>query len=118
RLFLIRLLATLVPGTQVWLVVDDTLCHKRGAKVAFGGIFLDAVLSTKRHKVFRFGNNWVMLGIVVELACRPNRFFCLPITWRVYEKQGTKTKQEHRTKNQLAVAMIVLVAGWFPARDF
>ena len=27
--------------------VDDTLCHKRGAKVAFGGIFLDAVLSSK-----------------------------------------------------------------------
>src|SRR2546427_1888267 len=39
RLLLIRILATLVPGTRVWLVVDDTLCHKRGAKVAFGGIF-------------------------------------------------------------------------------
>ena len=40
RLLLIRLLASMVPGTRVWLVVDDTLCHKRGAKVAFGGIFL------------------------------------------------------------------------------
>ncbi len=43
----------LIPGGVVWLVVDDTLCHKRGAKVAFGGIFLDAVLSsgTDRLKV-------------------------------------------------------------------
>src|SRR5512144_2029321 len=28
-------LAHLVPGGVVWVVVDDTLCHKRGAKVAF-----------------------------------------------------------------------------------
>ena len=118
RLLAVEILASLVPGTKVWLVVDDTLCHKRGAKVAFGGIFLDAVLSSKRHKVFRFGNHWVMMGIVVELACRPNRYFCLPIAWRVYEKKGTKTKQEHQTKNQLAAEMIVMVAGWFPGHEF
>jgi hypothetical protein len=118
RLLAVEILASLVPGTKVWLVVDDTLCHKRGGKVAFGGIFLDAVLSTKKHKVFRFGNNWVMLGIVVELACRPNRFFCLPIAWKVYEKKGAKTKQEHRTKCQLAAELIVMVAGWFPGREF
>ena len=105
RLLAVEILASLVPGTTIWLVVDDTLCHKRGAKVAFGGIFLDAVLSSKKHKVFRYGNNWVMMGIVVELACRPNRFFCLPIAWRVYEKKGTKTKQEHQTKPQLAAAL-------------
>src|ERR1039457_2692873 len=118
RLLMVEILASLVPGTKVWLVVDDTLCHKRGAKVAFGGIFLDAVLSSKKHKVFRFGNNWVMMGIVVELAIRPNRYFCLPIAWRVYEKKGTKTKQEHRTKCQLAAEMIVMFAGWFPTREF
>jgi hypothetical protein len=118
RLLLVQILASLVPGTRVWLVVDDTVCHKRGAKVAFGGIFLDAVLSTKKHKVFRFGNNWVMLGIVVELPLRPNRYFCLPILWRVYQKKGSKSKQEHRTKSQLAAAMIETVAGWFPARQF
>ncbi len=118
RLLLVQVLASMVPGTRVWLVVDDTLCHKRGAKVAFGGIFLDAVLSTKKHKVFRFGNNWVMLGIVVELPCRPNRYFCLPMLWRIYEKKGTKSKQEHRTKSQLAAAMIQIVAEWFAERQF
>lgn len=64
RLLLLRILG-LLPGVRIWAVVDDTLAHKRGAKVAFGGIFLDVVLSTKKHKVFRFGNNWVMLGLVV-----------------------------------------------------
>ena len=118
RLLLIQILARLVPGTRVWLVVDDTLCHKRGAKVAFGGIFLDAVLSSKRHKVFRFGNNWVMVGVVVELDLRPTRYFCLPILWRVYAKRGTKSKKEHRTKSQLAAEMIAVVAGWFPQQRF
>jgi hypothetical protein len=118
RLLLLQILAALVPGVRVWVVVDDTLCHKRGAKVAFGGIFLDAVLSTKRHKVFRFGNNWVMLGVVVELPFRPTRYFCLPILWRVYEKRGTKTKKDHRTKSMLAAEMVKLLAEWFPDRKF
>jgi len=115
RLLLLRVLA-LVPGVRLWVVVDDTLAHKRGAKVAFGGIFLDAVLSTKKHKVFRFGNNGVVLGVVVELPFRRNRYFCLSILWRVYEKQGSKPKAEHRTKNHLAAAMVAVLAGWLPER--
>ena len=61
------ILTHLVPGGVVWVAVDDTLCHKRGAKVAFGGIFLDAVLSSKKHKTFRFGLNWVVLGLAVPM---------------------------------------------------
>jgi hypothetical protein len=118
RLLLLKILAALVPGVRVWVVVDDTLCHKRGAKVAFGGIFLDAVLSTKRHKVFRFGNNWVMLGVVVELPFRPTRYFCLPVLWRVYEKRGTKAKKDHRTKSMLAADLVKVLAEWLPSRKF
>jgi DDE superfamily endonuclease len=68
------ILAHLIPGGVVWIVVDDTLCHKRGAKVAFGGIFLDAVLSSKRHKTLRFGLNWVVLGIAVPIPFRTDRY--------------------------------------------
>ena len=82
------ILTHLIPGGVVWVVVDDTLCHKRGAKVAFGGIFLDAVLSSKRHKTFRFGLNWVVLGIAVPIPLRPDRYFCLPVLWRLYRKKG------------------------------
>jgi DDE superfamily endonuclease len=116
RLLLLRVLA-LAPGVRLWVVIDDTLAHKRGAKVAFGGIFLDAVLSTRGHKVFRFGNSWVLLGVVVGLPFRPGRYFCLPILWRVYEKQGSKPRAEHRTKNQLAAEMLAVLAGWLPARE-
>jgi DDE superfamily endonuclease len=114
RIFLIRLLAVCVPGTRVWLVVDDTLCHKRGAKVAFGGIYLDAVLSSKRHKVFRFGLNWVTLGLVVQLPFRPDRPFCLNFLWRLGRKKGSAPAGVHRTKPQLAREMVAVVAGWLP----
>jgi len=117
RLLLVRLLAALVPGTRVWLVVDDTLCHKRGAKVAFGGIFLDAVLSSKKHKVFRFGTNWVTLGLVVQLPFRPDRFFCLNLLWRVYAKKGNRQGLPHRTKSQLAREMAEVLAGWLPGHQ-
>jgi DDE superfamily endonuclease len=117
RLLLVALLKTFVPGTRVWVVVDDTLCHKRGAKVAFGGIFLDAVLSSRKHKTFRFGNNWVLLGLVVSLPCRRDRPFCVPLLWRVYEKRLTKTKAEHRTKTDLAADMIRTLAGWLPGHE-
>ena len=112
RLLLVWLLAALVPGTRVWLVLDDTLCHKRGAKVAFGGIFLDAVLSSRRHKLFRFGVNWVTLGLVVQLPLRPERFFCVNLLWRAYTKKAPKAP--HRTKPQLARELVEVVAGWLP----
>ena len=114
RLLILDIVVQLVPGSDVWLVVDDTLCHKRGGRVAFGGVFLDAVLSSSRHKVFRFGNNWVTLGIVVKLPFRQDRYYCLNVLWRVSQKQGNKTKLEHSTKSQLAAEMVKLIAKWLP----
>src|SRR5262249_28089989 len=114
RVMLLELLCDLIPGSSVWLVVDDTLCHKRGAKVAFGGIFLDAVSSSKKHKVFRFGVNWVTLGVVVQLPFRKDRFFCVNLLWRVYSKKVKGLP--HQTKSQLARRMVELVATWLPQR--
>jgi hypothetical protein len=116
RILALAVVARLVPGMRIWVAVDDTLCHKRGAKVAFGGIFLDAVLSTRNHRIFRFGNNWVLLGIIVELPFRRDRPFCLPSLWHVYEKRGKKARTKHRTKSQLAAELIAAFAGWFPGR--
>lgn len=117
RILLVKLLFAFVPGSRVFLVLDDTLCHKRGASVAFGGIFLDAVLSSKRHKVFRFGTNWVTLGLIVHLPFRPDRFFCLNVLWRVSTKKGKAKPGQHRTKPQLAREMLELVASWLPGRQ-
>jgi hypothetical protein len=108
-------LTHLVPGGVVWVVVDDTLCHKRGAKVAFGGIFLDAVLSSRKHKTLRFGLNWVVLGVAVPLPFRDDRYFCLPVLWRCYRKKG---QAGHRSRTQLAAEMAHHLAEVLPDRTF
>ena len=80
------ILTHLIPGGVVWVVVDDTLCHKRGAKVAFGGIFLDAVLSSKRKRTV----NPVL----------PRRLFCWvgPLSLTQEPVHGTTQRPESRTR--------------------
>jgi hypothetical protein len=85
-------LAHLAPFGPVWIVVDDTLCHKRGRRVAFGGIFLDPVLSSKTRKVFRYGLNYVVLGVAVRTA-------------------------GHKRRTELAAQMARLVCDLAPLRD-
>jgi hypothetical protein len=114
QILVLVIVARLAPTGAVWLVVDDTLCHKRGAKVAFGGFFLDAVTSTRSKKNFRFGVNWVVLGVAVHLPFRPDRPFCLPVLWRAYRKKGTPG---HRTRTELAAELAHLIADWLPDRD-
>ena len=108
-------LTHLVPGGVVWVAVDDTLCHKRGAKVAFGGIFLDAVLSSKRHKTFRFGLNWVVLGIAVPIPMRADRYFCLPVLWRLSRKKG---QPGYKPRPQSAAELARKLAEANPDRTF
>jgi DDE superfamily endonuclease len=113
KVLVLLVVARLIPTGAVWLVVDDTLAHKRGAKVAFGGFFLDAVTSTRKRKNFRFGLNWVVLGLAVPLPFRPDRYFCLPVAWRLYRKKGTAG---HRKRTELAAELARLVAACLPGR--
>ena len=114
KVLLLVIVARLIPTGTVWLVVDDTLCHKRGAKVAFGGFFLDAVTSSRTRKNFRFGVNWVVLGLAVHLPFRPDRYFCLPVLWRAYRKAGLPG---HQKRTVLAAELARLAAGWLPDRE-
>lgn len=113
-LLCLLLLTHLAPAGYVWIVVDDTLCHKRGARVAFGGMFLDPVLSSKRRKVFRFGLNWVVLGLAVRFPFRPDRCYCLPVLWRAFHKKGLPG---HKKKTELAAELARRVADLVPQRD-
>ncbi len=87
----------------ITIVVDDTLCHKRGKKVAFGGIFLDPVLSTRSRKILRFGLNYVVVAMVVQLLFRPDRHYALPVLWRVFRKKG---EEGHYKRTELAAQLV------------
>jgi hypothetical protein len=113
KILLALLLVEFVPAGVVWLAVDDTLCHKRGKRVAYGGIFLDPVLSSKSRKVFRYAVNYVVLALVVVPPFRPDRTFALPVLWRAFRKKG---QAGHQKKTELARELAVLVALALPDR--
>jgi DDE superfamily endonuclease len=114
-LLCLLILAHLVPFGLVSVAVDDTPCHKRGKKVAFGGIFLDPVLSTRSRKVLRFGLNYVVVAVVVRLPFRPDRYFALPVLWRVFRKKG---QEGHQKRTELAASLVRHLANAIPCRPF
>lgn len=114
-LLCLLLLAHLVPCGLVSLAVDDTLCHKRGKRVAFGGIFLDPVLSTRSRKILRFGLNYVVVAVVVRLPFRADRYFALPVLWRVFRKKG---EEGHYKRTALAAQLVGQLALAIPCRSF
>lgn len=114
KILLLLIVTRLIPTGAIWIVADDTPCHKRGANVAFGGFFLDAVTSSKKKKNFRFGVNWVVIGLAVHLPFRLDRSFCLPVLWRAYRKKGTPG---HRTRAERAAELSRRIANWPPSRE-
>lgn len=73
RLLFERLLPC-VDNAAIEVVLDDTLAAKKGPKVFGLGTHLDAVRSTRRHRIFTFGHVWVVLAVRVKLpfSARPS----------------------------------------------
>ncbi|MGH8939712.1 MAG: transposase, partial [Actinomycetes bacterium] len=76
---LVDLLATVLldPDAPLRVVVDDTLMRRSGRKV-FGASWHHDPLATGRRRV-AWGNNWVVLGVLVALPFVPQRTLCLPV---------------------------------------
>ena len=115
-------------GTLLW-AVDDTLCRKRGLTLYGGGMHHDPLISSRAKPLVSWGHDWVVLCLlIVHPFWAPSKVFALPIAFRLYRnRQGlTKGKKgkhksskpkadpNHHTRPQLAVALISLVATWFP----
>jgi hypothetical protein len=118
-------------GTLLW-AVDDTLCRKRGLTVYGTGMHHDPLISSKAKPLVSWGHDWVVLCLlIVHPFWAPTKVFALPIAFRLYRnRQGvTKGKKgkgklakpkadpNHRTRPQLAIELISLVATWFPQDD-
>lgn len=137
------LVATFAPLGIIELAVDDTLCRKRGLTIYGTGMHHDPLLSSRARTWVSWGHDWVVLCLVVRCPWAPTKIWCLPILCRLYRnRQGlTKGKKakgrpaqskakgrarrtrppadpNHRTRPELARAMIQLVASWFPQRQF
>ena len=137
-----------VPKVEVALfVADDTLGRKTGRYIWGAGMpdgpnllqigpfgHHDPLRSTPVRPVFSFGHSWVVLSIIVPLPFVSHRRFAIPILLRLYRKKlkkrppgrpkgerkstGHATPGEYRTRPELAVEMLAIVAEWLGRRRF
>jgi hypothetical protein len=119
----------LAPGATLFWAVDDTLCRKRGLTLYGAGMHYDPLISSRAKSLVSWGHDWVVLClIIVHPFWAPTKVFALPIAARLYRnRQGltkgkksrsksskTKPKADHRTRPELALELIRLVAEWYP----
>lgn len=137
-LLLVRVFAK--TGT-IELSVDDTLARKRGLSLYGVGMHHDPLMSSKAKTITSWGHDWVVLCLILRNPFwAPTKVFSLPFCFRLYrnrqgvtkgKKKQTKKKQtqkkrknkktrrdpNHRTRPQLCVEMLQLVASWVPDRQ-
>ena len=119
----------LAPGATLLWAVDDTLCRKRGLTLYGAGMHYDPLISSRARSLVSWGHDWVVLCLIlVHPFWAPTKVFALPIAFRLYKNhQGltkgkerqtkaskTKPAPDHRTRPELALELIALVAAWFP----
>ena len=125
------LVATFAATGLIELAVDDTLCRKRGLTIYGTGMHHDPLISSRAMKLVSWGHDWVVICLLVRLPFwSPTKVWALPIAFRLYRNRqgvtkgkkgkGAKAKAKkppgHRTRPELAVELIRLVASWFPDR--
>lgn len=110
------------PDAIVELVLDDTLCRKKGPAIFGLGNHLDAVRSTRSFRMLSFGHVWVVLSVVVHLPFS-SRPWALPILFRLYRtkqdcnKRGRKDGKFYK-KTELGRQMLDLLAQRLPTTRF
>ena len=98
----------------------------------------DPLISSCAKSLVSWGHDWVVLTLIVAFPVwAPSKVFALPIAMRLYRnRQGltkgkknpkgkkgqqkpTKPKHDpnHRTRPELALELIIMVAQWFPNEE-
>jgi hypothetical protein len=105
---------------DVLLAIDDTLARKRGLKVFGVGMHHDPLLSTRRTAITNWGHSWVVVGVIVRFPFCKDRWFCLPILFRLYvsKKTAAKKRLRYHTRPELAVEMLTRLCKGYEHRRF
>ena len=114
--------------------VDDTLARKSGRHIWGAGMHHDPLRSTRQYPFFSFGHSWVVLSLHVCFPFAPAKVWAVPILVRLYRKRmspkrapgrhgkpekkqiGQVTGKQYRTRPQLALEMIQVMARWLGPR--
>jgi hypothetical protein len=108
-----RLLPFLGEGA-VQAVIDDALAPKKGPHVFGIASHVDAVRSTRRHRVFCFGHCWVVLAVLVSVPFS-KRTWALSVLFRLYrsmKETASDEAAEYAKKTELARELLHGFVGW------
>lgn len=100
-------------GDVVRVVIDDTIAPKKGPQVFGLGTHIDAVRSTRAHRVFVFGHCWVVLAVLVRVPFS-RRAWALPVLFRLYRnvKDCERRGAPYKKKTELAREMLDVFVVW------
>jgi hypothetical protein len=96
-------------GAAIVVAVDDTLFGRSGRRVADCFYHHDGSQPAGQGQRTRWGNNWVVLGLVVELPFRPGRPACLPVLFRLWRPRRPE-HPDRPSKGELARELIIVLA--------
>jgi hypothetical protein len=98
------------PAAPICLVVDDSLFKRSGRKIFGAGWHYDATATGRKRSAW--GNNWIVVGVLVDLPFVAHRQICLPVLCRLWQP-----RHPGRSKLDLACALVSLIAGRYPNRQ-
>jgi len=109
-----------LPKGPILLAVDDTLARKRGRKVYGVGMHHDPLISSRKTALKSWGHSWVILGVILKLPFCQDKFFCLPILFRLYVSKQTVAKKGgwYRTRPELALELLYILCRRHEGRRF
>lgn len=115
-----RLTLPWIQSDPILLAVDDTLARKRGLKVYGVGMHHDPLISTRKVARLNWGHSWVVLSVIVRFPFCADRYFSLPILFRLYINKQTVAKKGgwYRTRPELAVEMLYILCRAYENRPF
>lgn len=110
-LWLFRRLEPYLGNGAVRVAIDDTLAPKKGPRVFGIATHVDAVRSTRKHRVFCFGHCWVVLAVLMRVPFS-KRTWGLPVLFRLYRSKKETPKADYAKKTELACELLRVFVGW------
>jgi hypothetical protein len=106
-LIVARLLDAAAP---IRLVADDSLFKRTGRKVFGAGWHYDATAAGRKRTAW--GNNLIVVGVLVRLPFVPHRMVCLPVPCRLWQP-----RRPGHSKLDLACELVGLICQRHPDRQ-
>jgi hypothetical protein len=80
----------------------------------------DPLISSRGMALMNWGHSWVQLGVLVNFRFAPERWFCLPILFRLYRSRQTVAQHggKYLTRPELALELLHVLGMRYPRLRF